>query len=94
MQPAEVLSIVMDEDSHSIDVIVDESQLSQAIGRSGQNVRLASKLVGWDINVIGQQEAKNKGGEEQLATVGLFMSALSIDEKCFSGLTDAGSYNL
>lgn len=90
MQPAEVLSIVMDEDSHSIDVIVDESQLSQAIGRSGQNVRLASRLAGWELNVIGQQEAKSKEEGEQLATVGLFMSALSIDESVAQILADAG----
>jgi transcription termination/antitermination protein NusA len=90
MQPAEVLSIVMDEDTHSIDVIVDESQLSQAIGRNGQNVRLASRLAGWELNVIGQQEAKDKEEGEQLATVGLFMNALSVEESVAQELANAG----
>jgi N utilization substance protein A len=90
MQPAEVLSIVMDEDTHSIDVIVEESQLSLAIGRGGQNVRLASKLTGWELNVLSQKAAEDREHGEHLETVSLFMSALELDEGLAQSLVDAG----
>ncbi|MGD8514714.1 MAG: transcription termination factor NusA, partial [Granulosicoccaceae bacterium] len=60
MSPADVLSIVVDEDSHSMDIAVEEDQLSQAIGRGGQNVRLASELTGWELNVMTEQQAEEK----------------------------------
>ena len=90
MQPAEVLSIVMDEDTHSMDVIVDESQLSLAIGRGGQNVRLASKISGWELNILSQKAAQDRDQGEHLATVSLFMSLLEIDEGLAQALVDAG----
>ena len=90
MQPAEVLSIVMDEDTHSIDVIVDESQLSLAIGRGGQNVRLASKISGWELNILSQKAAQKRDEGEHLANVSLFMSSLDIDEGLSQALVDAG----
>jgi N utilization substance protein A len=69
MSPADVISIVVDEDSHSMDVAVDEDQLSQAIGRGGQNVRLASELTGWELNVMTESLQK------------LFMEQLDVDEE-------------
>jgi len=60
MSPAEVVSIIVDEDSHSMDIAVEEDQLSQAIGRGGQNVRLASELTGWNINVMSEQQAQER----------------------------------
>ena len=67
MAPAEVVSIVVDEDSHSMDIAVTEEKLSQAIGRGGQNIRLASELTGWELNVMTQQaaEAKSEGEQQQ-----------------------------
>ena len=64
MSPAEVLSIIVDEDKKSMDIAVAEEQLSQAIGRGGQNVRLASELTGWNLNVMSKEEAENKNTEE------------------------------
>lgn len=80
MAPAEVASIMIDEDAHSIDVIVAEEQLSQAIGKNGQNVRLASQLTGWTLNVMTADEASNKHEEETSATKELFMEKLDVDE--------------
>ena len=60
MSPAEVLSIVVDEENKSMDIAVSEEQLSQAIGRGGQNVRLASELTGWTLNVMSKEEADTK----------------------------------
>ena len=64
MSPAEVLSIVVDEDSHSMDIAVAEDKLSQAIGRGGQNIRLASQLTGWDLNVMTESDAEAKSETE------------------------------
>mgnify|MGYP002682476162 CR=1 FL=1 len=61
MQPAEVSSIVMDEESHSMDIAVAEEKLSQAIGRGGQNIRLASELTGWKLNIMSEQAAEQEG---------------------------------
>ncbi|MAR00500.1 MAG: transcription termination/antitermination protein NusA [Oceanospirillaceae bacterium] len=80
MAPADVASIVVDEDSHSMDVAVAEDNLAQAIGRGGQNVRLASELTGWEINVMTESEAVEKQNEEASAYVGVFMDSLDIDE--------------
>jgi len=80
MAPAEVLSLLVDEDRHSIDVIVREDQLSQAIGRNGQNVRLASELTGWSLNIMTEQESEEKQREETSSLLNLFKSALDVDE--------------
>ena len=64
MSPADVVSIVMDEESHSMDVAVQEDNLSQAIGRGGQNVRLASQLTGWELNVMSEEQAAEKSEAE------------------------------
>ncbi len=81
MSPAEVVSIVMDEESHSMDIAVEESQLAQAIGRNGQNVRLATELSGWNLNVMSESQAEEKGEEEAQALVRLFMEQLDVDEE-------------
>ena len=81
MSPAEVLSIVVDEDSHAMDVAVAEEQLSQAIGRGGQNVRLASQLSGWDLNVMTEAQAAEKNEQELERTQKLFMEHLDVDEE-------------
>ena len=80
MSPAEVLSIVVDEDKKSMDIAVAEEQLSQAIGRGGQNVRLASELTGWDLNVMSKDEADNKIMEENQNLSAIFMEELNVDE--------------
>ncbi|MCF6287812.1 MAG: transcription termination factor NusA [Proteobacteria bacterium] len=80
MAPAEIESIVVDEERNSIDVAVAEDKLSQAIGRGGQNVRLASELTGWRINVMTAEEANEKNQEESMKFVEDFMSKLDIDE--------------
>ena len=67
MAPAEVTSIVVDEDSHSMDIAVSEDKLSQAIGRGGQNIRLASELTGWELNVMSESQAEAKSETESLA---------------------------
>ncbi|MBF0471415.1 MAG: transcription termination/antitermination protein NusA, partial [Gammaproteobacteria bacterium] len=81
MSPAEVRSIVVDEDRHSMDVAVDEDQLSQAIGRSGQNVRLASELTGWNLNILTEEEAGKKSEAESERQIQSFMESLSVDEE-------------
>ncbi len=80
MAPAEVLSIVVDEDSHSMDIAVDEEQLSQAIGRGGQNVRLASELTGWELNVMTEAQAEEKNEAEAGNLVNMFRDTLNVDE--------------
>lgn len=79
MAPAEVASIVVDEDSHTMDVAVQEEQLSQAIGRNGQNVRLASQLTDWTINVMTTTEAANKNAAESESVQQLFVEQLGVD---------------
>ncbi len=80
MAPAEVVSIVVDEDANSMDIAVDEEKLSQAIGRGGQNVRLASELTGWELNVMDQAEAERKSEEEAGKAAVLFVEKLDIDD--------------
>ncbi|HEX9811916.1 MAG TPA: transcription termination factor NusA [Burkholderiales bacterium] len=94
LAPAEVLSIVVDEELHSMDVIVDERQLSQAIGRGGQNVRLASELTGWELNVMTEQAASEKGANETTNAVKVFMESLDVDENVASVLVQEGFANL
>jgi len=80
MAPAEVLSIVVDEDAHSMDIAVEDDQLSQAIGRGGQNVRLASQLTGWVLNVMSATDANDKAESEIGGLIELFMKDLDVDE--------------
>ena len=90
MSPAEVVSIVVDEEKKSMDIAVSEEQLSQAIGRGGQNVRLASELTGWDLNVMSKDDADNKTMEENQTTSALFMSELNVDQDVADVLAKEG----
>ena len=90
MSPAEVLSIVVDEEKKSMDIAVAEEQLSQAIGRGGQNVRLASELTGWDLNVMSKEEAENKNIEENKTLSAVFMEELHVDEDVANVLAREG----
>ena len=81
MSPAEVVSIVVDEEDHSMDVAVDEEKLSQAIGRGGQNVRLASELTGWELNVMTAEDAEEKSEQESKELGESFMKQLDVDEE-------------
>ena len=80
MAPAEALSIVVDEDKHSMDIAVEDDQLSQAIGRGGQNVRLASQLTGWELNIMSSSDADKKSESEIGGIIELFMKDLDVDE--------------
>ena len=80
MSPADVLSIVVDEDAHSMDIAVAEDKLSQAIGRGGQNIRLASELTGWELNVMTEAAAEEKSEKEAREVVSRFMKELDVDE--------------
>lgn len=80
MAPAEVSSIVVDEESNTMDIAVEEGQLSQAIGRGGQNIKLASQLTGWTLNVMTEEEANSKTEEESKVTINKLMEDLDIDE--------------
>lgn len=81
MSPAEVVSIVVDEDSHSMDIAVEEDKLSQAIGRGGQNIRLASELAGWELNVMTAADAEQKSESEMKDLIALFSKQLDVDEE-------------
>jgi len=90
MSPAEVQSIVMDEDSHSMDIAVAEEKLSQAIGRGGQNIRLASQLTGWELNVMTESDAEAKSETEAKKVVQVFMKQLDVDEDVATILAQEG----
>ncbi len=90
MAPAEVSSIVVNEDTHSMDVVVDEEQLALAIGRSGQNVRLASELTGWTLNILTEEEAAQKSQDEYASVSQLFMEKLDVDEEVADILVQEG----
>jgi N utilization substance protein A len=90
MAPAEVLSIVVDEESRTMDIGVDGTKLSQAIGRGGQNVRLASELTGWTLNVMSVEEAEAKTQAEQQSLVTMFMHRLDVDEEVAQLLVEEG----
>jgi N utilization substance protein A len=94
MSPAEVISIVVDEDSHSMDIVVAEDKLSQAIGRGGQNVRLASELTGWVLNVLTQAQAQAKSGREEENLQEMFMEHLDVDSEIASILVREGFASL
>lgn len=90
MAPAEVSSIVVDEETHTIDVAVEDDQLSLAIGKNGQNVRLASQLTGWTLNVMSKEQAEAKHQAESQNVVALFTNELGVDEELASILVDQG----
>ncbi len=94
MAPAEVASIVVDEDSHTMDIAVIEEQLSQAIGRSGQNVRLASELTSWTLNVMAETEMAQKHEKEASKTKAIFMEKLDVDEDVAELLVQEGFTSL
>jgi N utilization substance protein A len=81
MSPAEVTSIVVDEDSHSMNIAVEEDKLAMAIGRGGQNVRLASELTGWELNVMTEKEAEDRSEEENQKLLAEFKEKLDVDEE-------------
>ena len=90
LAPAEVTSIVVDEEKHAMDVVVDEENLAIAIGRSGQNVRLASELTGWQINLMTEEESATKQAEESGRTRNLFIARLDVDEEVADILIQEG----
>jgi N utilization substance protein A len=90
LAPAEVSKITVDEDKHSMDVVVDEENLAQAIGRTGQNVRLASELTGWEINIMTLAESEEKTQAESQSTKSLFMEKLDVDEEVADILVQEG----
>ena len=90
LAPAEVSSILVDEEKHAMDVVVDEENLAIAIGRSGQNVRLASELTGWTINLMTQEESTKKQVAESTRVKALFMERLDVDEEVADILIQEG----
>jgi transcription termination/antitermination protein NusA len=90
MAPAEVTSIVVDEDSHSMDIAVTEEQLAQAIGRGGQNIRLATELTGWKLNVMTEKDAASKHENETERSKAMFMEKLDIEEEVAEILVSEG----
>lgn len=94
MAPAEVASIVVDEDSHTMDIAVKADQLSQAIGRHGQNVKLASELTGWTLNVMTEEEANAKSAAEGEKVLVLFQDKLGVDENVAEVLVQEGFSSL
>jgi N utilization substance protein A len=90
MAPAEVVSIMVDEDAHSMDVAVAEENLSQAIGRGGQNVKLASELTGWELNIMSVEQAEQKTEAESTSLQKLFMEQLDVDAEVANILVQEG----
>ena len=90
LAPANVESIVVDEDRHAMDVVVDEENLPKAIGSKGQNVRLASELTGWQINIMTPEESQNRQEQERAQLRSTFMSRLDVDEEVADILIDEG----
>ena len=90
LAPANVTSIVVDEDKHAMDVVVDEDNLAIAIGRGGQNVRLASELTGWQINIMTAEESQSKQDKEQAQIRAVFMEKLDVDEEIANILISEG----
>lgn len=94
MSPAEIESIVLDEETGSMDIAVGQDNLAQAIGRGGQNVRLASELTGWDINVMSVEDWQEKQQEETGDMISTFMQALDVDEDVAEVLVEEGFASL
>ncbi|MCP3053942.1 transcription termination factor NusA [Aurantimonas marianensis] len=90
LQPAEVAKVVLDEDAERIEVVVPDDQLSLAIGRRGQNVRLASQLTGWDIDILTEQEESERRQKEFVERSEIFMNALNVDEMVGQVLASEG----
>jgi N utilization substance protein A len=90
MSPAEVVSIVVDEETNSMDIAVAEDNLAQAIGRGGQNVKLASELTGWILNIMTEEEAADKQNEETGSIIENFMTRLDVDEDVAIVLVEEG----
>ena len=94
MSPADVTSIVVDEETHSMDIAVKDENLSQAIGRGGQNVRLASQLTGWELNVMSEEQAAEKSEAEAQGFIEQFMEQLDVDEEVAAVLVQEGFTNI
>jgi N utilization substance protein A len=94
LAPANVSSIMVDEEKHAMDVVVDEENLAIAIGRSGQNVRLAAELTGWKINIMTAEESENKSAAETAAVRALFMEKLDVDQEVADILVEEGFASL
>ena len=94
LAPAEISSIMVDEEKHSMDIVVDDDNLAQAIGRGGQNVRLASEVTGWELNIMTVEESKVKHEEESSVICQLFMKKLDVDEEIAEILVQEGFVTL
>ena len=94
MAPAEVSSIVVDEEKRSMDIVVDEDQLALAIGRNGQNIRLASQLTNWELNIMTEEESDKKHEEEYSTVSQLFIQKLDVDEEVADILVKEGFTSL
>jgi N utilization substance protein A len=94
MSPAEVVSIVVDEETRSMDIAVSEENLAQAIGRGGQNVKLASELTGWELNIMTEEEAAEKHEAEAGSVMESFMQQLDVDEDVAVVLVEEGFTSL
>ncbi len=94
MAPAEVASVIVDEDSHTMDIAVEEENLAQAIGRNGQNVRLSGELSGWTINVMSVEDAAVKQQQETSTLIGLFTESMDVDEELAEVLVQEGFTSL
>ena len=94
MAPADVASIIVDEDNHSMDIAVEADSLAQAIGRNGQNVRLATQLSGWELNVMTVEDMQAKHQAESAKIVNLFVTSLDVDEEFAQVLADEGFTSL
>ena len=94
MSPAEVASIIVDEDSNTMDIAVEEDNLAQAIGRNGQNVRLSSELTGWIINVMSEEDAADKQQQEASSFIDMFVEKLDVDEESAEVLVQEGFTSL
>ncbi len=90
LAPAEISSIMVDEEGHNMDIVVDDENLAQAIGRGGQNVRLASELTGWDLNIMTVEESETKHEQEATFIKQLFMDKLDVDEEIAGILVQEG----
>ncbi len=94
LAPANVSSIVVDEDKHAMDVVVDEDNLALAIGTGGRNVRLASELTGWQINIMTREESQEKSATERGEVRNIFVARLDVDEEVADILIDEGFTSL
>lgn len=90
LAPAEVSRITVDEEKHSMDIVVEEENLAQAIGRNGQNVRLAAELTSWELNIMTLEESAKKGEEESTRTRSVFMEKLDVDQEVADILVQEG----